>query len=249
MVDKNMRNNLKQLSSKAVAAIDETKRGVDAVERALTLLDVFIGGETGLSLKDLASRSDLDKATILRLSISLERFGYLMRDEDGGYHLGPTLWRLGSEFRKSLRLGPYIRPVLTNLVAETGESASFYVQRGNSGVCLYRVNSPRIARDHIEEGEIIPLGTGSSGQVLDAYSMCNGKHVAQIKRDGFYFSQGERDPDIAGISVPVFGPDTAMIGTVSLSGLLSRFDEAIVPNLIEAVMQSAKDIQTRLRAE
>ena len=230
-------------------ASEEGRRGVDAVERALTLLEVFTSGETGFSLKNLASRSDVDKATILRLSVSLERFGYLTRDVDGSFHLGPTLWRLGSEFRKSLRLGPYIRPVLGNLVAETGESASFYVQRSNSGVCLYRVNSPRLARGHIEEGEIIPLSLGSSGQVLDAYTTQQGKHVKQIKADGYYISQGERDPDVAGISVPVFGPDSALLGAVSLSGLLSRFGDERLPDLIASVQASAADIAARLRAD
>lgn len=228
---------------------EDPKRGVDAVERALTILEVFAGGKTGFTLKDLAARSELDKATILRLSVSLERFGYIIRDGDGAYHLGPTLWRLGSEFRKSLRLGPYIRPVLSNLVAETGESASFYVQRANSGVCLYRVNSQRLARDHIEEGEIIPLTVGSSGQVLDAYTTRQGKNVARIKTDGHYVSRGERDPDVAGISVPVFGPDAALLGAVSLSGLVNRFNEDTLPTLIAAVKRGAADITTRLRAD
>jgi len=225
---------------------DDAGRGVDAVERALTLLNVFTSGGTGLTLKELASRSNLNKATILRLSVSLERFGYLMRDETGLYHLGPTLWRLGSEFRKNLRLGPYIRPVLTNLVSKTGESASFYVQRANSGVCLYRVNSPRLARDHIEEGEIIPLGTGSSGQVLDAFTTQHGRNVSQIRKDGYYVSRGERDPEVAGISAPVLGPDGGLLGAVSLSGLLTRFDESKIPDLIEQVRGAALDIQKRL---
>ena len=228
------------------AGSEDAGRGVDAVEKALTLLNVFTGGGTGLTLKELASRSNLNKATILRLSVSLERFGYLMRDENGLFHLGPTLWRLGSEFRKNLRLGPYIRPVLTNLVAETGESASFYVQRANSGVCLYRVNSPRLARDHIEEGEIIPLGLGSSGQVLDAFTIQQGKNVARIRKEGFHVSRGERDAEVAGISTPVFGPDGELLGAVSLSGLLSRFDDHKIPDLIEQVQAAAFDIQKRL---
>lgn len=228
------------------AGSEDAGRGVDAVERALTLLNVFTSGGTGLTLKELASRSNLNKATILRLAVSLERFGYLMRDESGLYHLGPTLWRLGSEFRKNLRLGPYIRPVLTNLVAETGESASFYVQRGNSGVCLYRVNSPRLARDHIEEGEIIPLGLGASGQVLDAFTIQQGKNVTRIHKDRFYVSRGERDPEVAGISVPVFEHNGVLLGAISLSGLLSRFDDLKIPNLIAQVQAAALDIQKRL---
>ena len=163
-------------------AIDTTG-GVEAVERALRVLDIFNPGDTGLSLKEVSTRSGVNKATILRLSVSLEKFGHITRDAEGLFHLGPSLWRLGSVFRQNLRMGPIVRPVLAKLVDATGESASFYVQRGNSGVCLYRVNSQRLARDHVEEGEIIPLGMGSSGQVLDAFSICQGNHVNTIRKN------------------------------------------------------------------
>ena len=155
--------------------------GVDAVERALSMLDAFSDGTPALALKELADRTGLTKSTILRLNVSLERFGYLVRDSDGNYRLGPTLWQLGALFRQNLDLREVVVPVLERLVAETKESASFYVLRGKSGVCLYRVNSPRLARDHVEEGEIIPLGLGgfrtrSSGFFQSTEQRCGSDH-------------------------------------------------------------------------
>ena len=52
-------------------------------------------GDAGLSLKEVADRSGINKATILRLSVSLEKFGHITRDSEGLFHLGPSLWRLG----------------------------------------------------------------------------------------------------------------------------------------------------------
>ena len=51
-----------------------TTGGVEAVERALRVLDSFEPGDAGLSLKEVADRSGVNKATILRLSVSLEKF-------------------------------------------------------------------------------------------------------------------------------------------------------------------------------
>ena len=98
----------------------DTTGGVEAVERALRVLDIFVPGDTGLSLKQVSDRSGVNKATILRLSVSLEKFGHITRDAEGLFHLGPSLWRLGSVFRQNLRMGPIVRPVLANLVNATG---------------------------------------------------------------------------------------------------------------------------------
>ena len=221
----------------------DTTGGVEAVERALRVLESFEPGDVGLSLKEVADRSGVNKATILRLSVSLEKFGHITRDAEGLFYLGPSLWRLGSVFRQNLRMGPIVRPVLADLVNVTGESASFYVQRGDSGVCLYRVNSPRLARDHVEEGEIIPLSMGSSGQVLDAYSIRQGKQAASIRKAGYYLSLGERDPDVAGLSVPVLGFEDELLGAISLSGLRVRFNDTAVEKYRAAVLDAARQIR------
>lgn len=133
-------------------SVQDINGGVESVERALSLLDAFDMGDNGLALKDLAGRTGLNKATILRLSVSLEKYGYLKRDDDGSFHLGPSLWRLGSVYRHNLQLDSIVRPVLNKLVEKTNESASFHVLRGESGVCLYCVNPPRRMRDNVEEG-------------------------------------------------------------------------------------------------
>jgi len=221
----------------------DTTGGVEAVERALRVLDIFVPGDAGLSLKEVADRSGINKATILRLSVSLEKFGHITRDSEGLFHLGPSLWRLGSVFRQNLRMGPIVRPVLANLVNATGESASFYVQRGNSGVCLYRVNSHRLARDHVEEGDIIPLSLGSSGRVLDAYSIREGEKATNIRKTGYYLSLGERDPDVAGLSVPVLGLEGELLGAVSLSGLRVRFSEIAIEGYRDAVLDAVRRIR------
>lgn len=221
----------------------DSNGGVEAVERALRVLDSFVPGDTGLSLKEIADRSGVNKATILRLSVSLEKFGHITRDAEGLFHLGPSLWRLGSVFRQNLRMGPIVRPVLADLVQATGESASFYVRRGTSGVCLYRVNSKRLARDHVEEGEIIPLGLGASGQVLDAFSIRQGNLADTIREAGYHLSLGERDPDVAGLSVPVLGVEDELLGAVSLSGLRVRFSESVIDTYRDAVLDAARQIR------
>ncbi|HXP96670.1 MAG TPA: helix-turn-helix domain-containing protein [Telmatospirillum sp.] len=90
--------------------------GVDAVDRALSILKAFDEGCTEMRLADLSKKTGFYKSTILRLAISLENAGFLWRDDGGIFRLGPELWRLGSLYRRGFDLGRYIRPVLKRLV-------------------------------------------------------------------------------------------------------------------------------------
>jgi len=228
--------------TKSTEKLKHTKNGVESVERALRLLEAFNMGDNGLALKELAQRTGLNKATILRLSASLEKFGYLTRDYDGIFHLGASLGHRSSVYRDNLQLGNIIRPALVELVEKTNETAAFHVLRGNSSVVLYCENSKRRMRYHIDEGEINPLNLGSSGKVLEAFVNPKTSQSKIIQDQGYYISYGERDPDIAGITVPILGRDSELIGVISLSGLISRFTDENIESFLEALISTSKKV-------
>lgn len=222
---------------------------VDAVERALLILDAFQEGESSLTLAALAQKTGLYKSTILRLAGSLERFGYLVRDDRGIYHLGPSLWRLGSLYRRNFDLGEHIRPELRRIVDATSETAAFYVREGQERVCLYRLNSPRPIRHHLDEGVRLPLDRGAAGRVLLAYDGMSGEPYETIRQNGHYTSLGERDPEIAAVSVPVFDASGKLRGALSASALLSRFDAEARNAALEVMRESAHRLMSSLSRE
>ena len=191
---------------------------VEAVERALTLLEAFAGGADRLSLNDLTKATGFYRSTILRLGASLQRMGYLNRDADGFYRLGPTLWRLGSQYQRAFRLSDYVRPVLAEISAATGETAAFYVREGDQRIVLYRAHSDRPTRHHLEEGAALPLDRGAGGHVLTTFTEGTGEHAERIRAERFYFSDGERDPETAAVAVPVFGMNGAFVGALGAVG-------------------------------
>ena len=92
---------------------------VEAVERALAVLDAFQADRTEMTLADIAAATGFYKSTILRLAGSLERSGYLVRAENGVFRLGPAERRLGSIYRAGFVLGEAVRPQLCRLVEAT----------------------------------------------------------------------------------------------------------------------------------
>ena len=210
---------------------------VDAVERALAILDVFTATDPSLSLTEVAERTGLYPSTVLRLTASLARFGYLHREANGRFRLGPTPLRLGILYREAFRLTDYVRPVLAQLVERTNETAAFYVREGDKRICLYRHHTPQLIRHHLEEGSELPLDRGASAHVLMAFGPDGGD--TPVRRRGYAVSLGERDPQTAAIAAPVFGPGQHLAGALGITGLLSRFQDADVDAMARIVVDHA----------
>jgi DNA-binding IclR family transcriptional regulator len=195
--------------------------GVATADRVLTVLTAFRRGDRALSLADLAERTGLVKSTIMRLAVSLENYGLIMRLHDGGYQLGAEVLRLGSTFQHSLDLESHVMPVLHDLVDETEESGSFYVRHGNQRLCAYRVDSPHRLRLHIQPGDMLPLDQSAIARVLKAFSKWpDDRSGAQI--DLPIYSSGATDPHTAALAMPIFGANSRLVGALALSGPVAR---------------------------
>jgi len=229
----------------ATATFDPEGPGVAAVNRALSILCVFRHDDDSLTLADVAARTGLYKSTILRLTESLETFGMLTRDTSGRFRLGVELVRLGAVAKLSVGGQADISSILVDMTALTGESATYYVRRGGFRLALYRVDSPKSVRDHIHVGDLLPLDKGAAGKILSNTASLD-------QRDGNPFqtvvTKGERDPDVAAISGPVFCGDD-IVGALSLSGPVSRFTEDNVAGMREILMKKCKQLSALLEPQ
>lgn len=221
---------------------------VEAVDRALRILEAFASGRNVLSLKDISSHTGLYKSTILRLCGSLEAFGYVRRGPDGLFRLGPKVWELGKQYERSFDMEVYVRPVLRQIVDQTNETASLYVADKNERVCLYRENSRQAARHHVEEGVRLPLDRGAAGKILQAFNgvAFSTKEREQIRRRGYYVSLGERDKYASSVAAPVFGPEGQCSGALAISGLRQRFTPEVQKKLAKIVVRRAKELTRTL---
>jgi len=219
---------------------------VEAVERALTILNCFNQEQKELSLKQLAEKTGFYKSTILRLAGSLERYGYLLRRDDGIYRLGTTLIGLGETARRSFDVSTIVRPVIENLRDLFNESVAFYTRSGEQRICLYRANANRAIRHQLEEGRRLPLDRGAAGRVFLAYSGQAGPPYELIRKQGWCVSVGERDPEVSAIAVPVLNTKGDIIAVLSMSGLVSHFNEDRQPEFIKTLQGKAGELAEQL---
>lgn len=219
---------------------------VESVEKALSILEAFSRDRRALSLTEIAAETGLYKSNVSRLAASLERYGYLKRDPDRRFRLGPALWRLGALYRRSFELGESVRPILRQLVRATGETASFYVPDQDERLCLYRENSPQSLRHHLDEGARLTMRSGAAGHVLAAHHLGDAAAMARLGPDGGCVSRGERNPHITAIAAPVIDAAGQCHGALSVSGPQERLDGAALAAAREALITSAKALGRRL---
>ena len=217
-------------------------KGVEAVERALKILDCFGVGARDLSLADIARLTGEYKSTILRLIVSLERFGYVVRDDSGRYRLGASLWRLGAAYRDGFDLTELVRPEVLHLSQATNETASFYIREGDHRVCLFRAEPARSIRHSVTVGGLMPLDRGATGRLIKAFTGDASDGALAIRTAGHVVSLGERDPEVAAVAVPVLAADGRMLGALAVSGLDTRF----TPDLQQALLRELSGSQQRL---
>lgn len=191
---------------------------VNAVSRALSLLDYFRPGAFSLGLGEICSRSGLPKTTVLRLLCTLEEAGYVRRTLERGWRLGPGAARLAVSYEQSVDTLGVIRATLTSLAATTHMAATFFVKEGDVRVLLIKVQH---GQDDVplQVGQTRPLERGAAGKVILAYEGLSGSVFDSIRRRGFEITFGEVNRKMASLAAPV-SASRRVLGSICLSAPL-----------------------------
>ncbi|HVR54688.1 MAG TPA: IclR family transcriptional regulator [Pseudorhodoferax sp.] len=225
--------------------VQENSSGVAVLDRAFALLGAFQPTDERLSLTELSRRTGLYKSTVLRLLGALEHGGFMRKLDDGQYAIGPQPMRLAAIYQRSFRVDSIIEPLLAELSAKLGETASFYVRAGARRLVVSRVEPARAVRVSIRIGEDFEIGKGASGKVLLAFTDPEGGD-GDVRQRLWATSYGERDPETAAASVPVFGALGELKGALTVSGPLSRLGE---PAAMQAAVTALLEMARRATAE
>ncbi|WP_018640562.1 IclR family transcriptional regulator [Parafrankia elaeagni] len=215
----------------------EHSSGVGVLDKAALVLSAVEHGPAGLG--ELVARTGLTRATAHRLASALETHRLLARDAAGRFVPGPRL-AAGSPAALPWEMLDAAGRVLTALRDDTGESTQLYVRRGPVRVCVAAAERSAGLRDTVPVGAALPMTAGSGAQVLLAFTDATGpgsgpesesglpahtaftaEALARVRRRGWAESVGEREPGLASVSAPVFGP-AGVVAAISLSGPVER---------------------------
>jgi DNA-binding IclR family transcriptional regulator len=126
-------------------------------ERVVMVLDLLANhpGEP-MSFTDIARRLALSRATCHALLTSLTDAGYVLRNDDKTYLLGPSLITIGRSAERSYPHVPAVRSIIAELVEETGRSCVLTAVNGTVLTVLgYEGEPPQ--GEHAPGGNRIPF--------------------------------------------------------------------------------------------
>ncbi|MGE6916475.1 IclR family transcriptional regulator [Achromobacter kerstersii] len=226
-------------NSEAAKSGDDGEEGVIAVRRAMRILEAFGVEDSHLTLAELSRRTGCHRSTVLRLARTLAMDDYLAQRADGTWRLARAAGWLGACYQATFNVQEVVQPVLRELSAATGESATFYVREGNQRICMARVEGPKSIRHHVRVGASLPLTLGSPGRVLLAFSGEAGEPYESVRRAGYMMSLGERDAEVSSISAPVYGMNWTLLGAMCISGPISRLTEQVLLGHKDAILAAA----------
>ncbi len=236
------------------------------------ILDCFNQERTELGVREMARLTNLPSSTVGRLLLSMKERGILQQNpESKTYSLGMRLLTWSGEFLASLDIRAIALPNMTDLQRSTLETISLYVLDGTDRVCVERLESPQNVRIVARLGLRLPLYAGSAGKVILAYLPAENqerilnsvalvpftKHtivdglslreeLKKIKDTGYSYSHGEWVQDASGVAAPIFGPDSLVMGAITISGPTQRFTKEVIERYGRETISAASEISRQL---
>lgn len=178
-----------------------------SVGRVLDLLEVVLA-DRETNLTGAAIATGLTPTTALRHLRALEARGYVDRDDDGQFRVGPTMLRLAATLRHAGPLDGLIataQPELDALAVTTGESCYLAVSDGQVATYVAAAESSRAIRHVGWVGQNVPLEGTAVGAALETPGACVTR-IGAVEPDITAISLALRPIGELGVAMSVIGP-------------------------------------------
>ncbi len=227
----------------------------------------------GATTTELSRATGIARPTVHRLLVALVDEGMIDRTADSGrWLLGPEMYLLGVASARRYEVSDVARRVVSQLAAETGESAFLSIRRGDETVCLLREDGSFPLRSHVlHEGLRLPLGVASAGLVIlahlddrdvdafldrtDLTTEWGDSHAREAVRArvdetrtlGYAVNPGLLVEGSWGLGAAVFGARGEPRWALSLTGVSSRFTPERVPAMGQLLLTAAHALTKQSR--
>jgi IclR family transcriptional regulator, pca regulon regulatory protein len=241
---------------------------IQSLERGLAIIRSFGPNAPEQTVSEVASTTQLTRATARRFLITLTALGYV--ETDGRrFRLTPHVLDLGYSFLSGLGLPDVALPHLERLVAEVDEASEASVLDGEDIRYIVRVPSTTIMTLAINVGGRMPAHATSMGKVLLAglpdpdleeffRTAKLERHLERtitdrdvlrdqlmhVREQGYAIVDQELEEGLIAIAVPVHDRLGRVVAAINLSTHIARRTiESLRDDLLEPLQRAARSIE------
>jgi DNA-binding IclR family transcriptional regulator len=244
------------------------------VDRALAILELITTTHAGLTLAELKRRLRLPRSSTHCLLVTLERRGYLLRDQiSKRYAFSLGFLNMAARATSVTQVQKFSEPALGELAKGFGMIASLAIFQQNSALLLAEAQSGQRPFPVSRIGRRLDLHCTASGKVLLAYmpdeerqrllgagqlrkynenTIVSSRKILveleRIRKMGYSFEGEENELDVCGVGAPVFDLDGRVIAAAGLTGSRTQMRTQDVMRIAQAVKRTAVLVSQRLAA-
>ncbi|WP_020499618.1 IclR family transcriptional regulator [Sciscionella marina] len=242
-----------------------------SVDKALDLLAALASGDGPHRLAELARETGIAKPTVHRMLRTMAESGFAVGTEGGAYHVGPRFLGMAAAALAGSRGNQFARPVLEELQRRTGHTVHYAVRHGGEAIYVDKVEPAQSYRMTSRVGGQIPLYCTAVGRAILArlpereraevlgtaplparteYTLTDPDAIraalAEWDERGFLTEDRQNEPDIRCVAAPVIDGLGAVIGAISVSGLVFTLDEESIEVYGPMVRAAADEVSATL---
>jgi DNA-binding IclR family transcriptional regulator len=256
-------------------AEDRQRGGVQSLGRAFGILEEVARHREGIGLAELSKLVGLHNSTTFHLARTMVSLGYLRQERDSKrYRIGRPLFALAASALDEIEMVNVATPVLEDLSRETGESGHFGVRMGDAVVVIARTSGPGAFQLTERVGVVRPVHCTALGKIILASlrpdqlkrvldriqlkpSTANSindvatlmDEIEETRRTGVAFDDGEFNPEVRCIAVPVMDFTGQVVGALGISGPIWRLSNQVLQTHARLVRAAANRLSTELGAK
>jgi len=138
---------------------------LEALARALRIVQAFSRSTTPLTISDIARLVDLPRASVRRTLHTLGHLGYLETDGHT-FRLTPRILTLASAYLLSNSISNVLQPAVERMTTEVRETCSAAVLDGDDAIMIANATPNRVINLSAQIGFRLPAVSSSLGRVL-----------------------------------------------------------------------------------
>jgi IclR family transcriptional regulator, KDG regulon repressor len=245
----------------AHGAADRQRVPVQSLGRAFAILEEIARHRDGIGLAELSKMVGLHNSTAFHLAKTLVSLGYIRQESDSKrYRIGLPLFALAASALDEIEMVNIATPILEQLSRDTGESGHFAVRMGDAVVVIARTSGSgafqltdrvgvvrpahctalgKVILAALDEDQIkrflqrVELKPSTKKSITEVPALL--REIADVKRTGVAYDQGEFNLEVRCIAVPTKDFTGQTIGAIGISGPIWRESSQALQTKTKAV--------------